>query len=560
MEFLQLPIKTQPYLKVKRKIENVKVNFKKRRVSFSEKVVQEKSSLPFPLPPSTQTISGDEDCFENITTCSINSNDSYRPCFKCKQFNWICQNFKDSIKLDDDSIIPPNQNDDEGYCLPNFNIHETINSYTSQLVLINDTDGLYFAVQCKYPNIFSHTNILSNCSIFLNPCKTFSLYNNLTDEVYVEGTQINFDPFINGRCRVPSDSEYTATWSDLEGPGIKFKLFYEREQSNCPDFTNKNTLSELTAAGYKNSIASYFSTFPNTICLPTPCKYDVRNGIDVGGVWDSSLKACTCPPSRSLPVIEKQDAGGNVVDALEGYPNACISLGDVKRDDVLTNRVNFVEFGNVNYDSTPQTYVYVSLKEEFTRVVGSTKIIALYQRPAVWSYYTQLDNYTFGWDRRVANTPPYGTHFEVYKCTSNWRIVVAYDLFKKIIRTYQGDGESYEHWNYVIEPMNKRGDLNQSLGESGKCSVVVVGGLGAERPMLEYIKYNVAFLLVGGPTTMGGVYTSRAIVRNPSDQYNNITTLAIGETYTRANFGYDGREKTYTDTTVDSDLIYPLPI
>jgi hypothetical protein len=337
------------------------------------------TNLPFHLPPKVVQIENPNGvlCSQNIETCTISNGEPHQPCFKCREQNYICKNFTQPFTFKDIQI-PANTNESEGYCIPDTNVDfNNINPNTSDLILtVDQFENVYFVVQCKYPNIFNHSVPTQDCSQFINPCGQFPLYNILTNENYVEGTKINFDPFVNGRCRVPPDSNYTATWPDTTGPGIRSLNFLEQNYTGT-GYTNKTPTQELLDIGYRQDVIDLFKTRVNTIHLPTPCAFDPRNGNPVNGKWDPLYKACICGPG-TVPAIEQQDSNGNVVDTQDGAPNACLGIGD------STTSENFIEYANVQPNSYPQL-----MKQVNTQILNApTPIQVLFQRPAMWEPYT----------------------------------------------------------------------------------------------------------------------------------------------------------------------------
>lgn len=337
------------------------------------------TSLPFHLPPKVIQIENPNGvlCSQSIETCTIDNQEPHQPCFKCREQNYICRNFNQPFTFKNIEI-PANTNENEGYCIPDTNVDfNNINPNTSDLILtVDQFENIYFVVQCKYPNIFNHSLPTQDCSQFINPCGQFPLYNNLTNEDYVEGTKINFDPFLDGRCRVPANSNYTATWSNTAGPGIR-SLNYLEQNYTGTGYTNKSPTQELLDIGYRQDVIDLFKTRVNTIHLPTPCAFDPRNGNPVNGKWDPLYKACICGPG-TVPAIEQQDSNGNVVDTQDGAPNACLGIGD------STTSEKFIEYANVQPNSYPQL-----MKQVTTQILNApSPIQVLFQRPGLWEPYT----------------------------------------------------------------------------------------------------------------------------------------------------------------------------
>jgi len=337
------------------------------------------TNLPFHLPPKVVQIENPNGvlCSQNIETCTISNGEPHQPCFKCREQNYICKNFTQPFTFKNIEI-PANTNENEGYCIPDTNVDfNNINPNTSDLILtVDQFENVYFVVQCKYPNIFNHSVPTQDCSQFINPCGQFPLYNILTNENYVEGTKINFDPFVNGRCRVPPDSNYTATWSDVAGPGIRPLNFLEQNYTGT-GYTNKTPTQELLDIGYRQDVIDLFKTRTNTIQLPTPCAFDPRNGNPVNGKWDPLYRACICG-AGAVPAIEQQDSSGNVVNTQDGAPNTCLGIGD------STTMEKFIEYANVQPNSYPQL-----MKQVNTKILNApSPIQVLFQRPGLWEPYT----------------------------------------------------------------------------------------------------------------------------------------------------------------------------
>lgn len=564
---MMLSPNSKAFVKIIHKKQFVKPSLKRTVTSLVDltTVKKVKSDLIFPLPPATQTIQGDEDCSKSIQTCKIDQ-DKFKECFKCKQYNWTCNHY--DIEFQFGNIkIPPNKID-EGYCTPSNDVDlNTLNDYTSQLVLINGDTGLYFAVQCKYPNLFTHSNQYSNCSTFINPCGEFSLMNVNTGADFDPTQPIDFDPFVYGRCNVPDGSQYIATWTDTDGPSIKLKLYYETDQPSCPDLSNKTSLADLTASGYKASVVTRFTTQTNLICLPTPCAYDPRTGDFVGGVFNSQIKACECPIDTSIPVREEQDGDGNAIDAANQYPNACMSIGETVSDTTYSDKKLFIEFANVQPNSTPQTYVLTKLDSEKTALVGSSTVLALYQRPARWHMYENGSNELFGWDYYGSTLPPYLQHFRTYKATDGTtaNVILSYPIFQRISQTNnQPDfvGTIRDNWIALINETKTLDGYEQTIPNSTEKLKQVINSTSRD-PTRTYISRNVKLVLMGGSGTTAGVYTSFAIVPNPTiDGFkSNILISAINPTGSGTYFvlSWRDKEQLITEDKVDTNLLFLLP-
>lgn len=463
------------------------------------------TNLPFHLPPKVVQIENPNGvlCSQNIETCTISNGEPHQPCFKCREQNYICKNFKQPFTFKNIQI-PANNNESEGYCIPDTNVDfNNINPNTSDLILtVDQFENVYFVVQCKYPNIFNHSVPTQDCSQFINPCGQFPLYNILTNENYVEGTKINFDPFVNGRCRVPPDSNYTATWSDTTGPGIRSLNFLEQNYTGT-GYTNKSPTQELLDIGYRQDVIDLFKTRVNTIHLPTPCAFDPRNGNPVNGKWDPLYKACICGPG-TVPAVEQQDSSGNVVNTQDGAPNACLGIGD------STTSENFIEYANVQPNSYPQL-----MKQVTTQILNApSPIQVLFQRPGLWEPYTyfhreatdpgrvESDGFDFKLDLSSATQPGW-----VFTYTDSRFVISRYSDTLDQIDLILKQGASY---------LNSLNTIMVNSGEPilGRFNEAVVVDLLPARPLNLHRAEKFFTLKAIGERESLGAYTSPTIVIN----------------------------------------------
>lgn len=535
---------------------------------------------PFPLPPATIQIEDPNSvqCSTNLLSCTPDENEPYRPCFRCKEYNWKCTTFPDEVELGD-TTYPAGS-----YCVPSSDVDvNTLNEYTSQLVLVNDSDGLHFIVRCKYPGLFTHSSSISNCSTFISPCGPYDFVNGDTGEVYDGTGAITFDPFYTGRCSVPSDSPYLATWSDTAGPGIQLRLYYEQEQSNCGDYTNRDNIETLVAAGYKRGVAAQFLTYTNTICLPTPCKYDPKTGVEVGGTWDPVIKACTCPVGSAVAVREDQDNNGNAIDAASGHPNACYSV-PLRRDPNDNNSVNYIEFGNVQTDSTPQTYIVTHPSRAMSAFIDASKHICIYfPRPAMWKEY--LDRIIrrpnwWAYDKKWDGAPIISANVTDYT-SGRYPVILPMDIYlgtmtenwayRAFATGWEEDSERF--WKAFLDLMDKHNDpFPKQHQPYATPEHSPVGSINSSYAIIR----KTILTFFGGPTSSAGVYTKPAVVVNPliwSDEAitdpfqtgykTNIFISAISTQSNEIRINHSWKADNYfqeiTEDRVDTRLLFLSP-
>lgn len=535
---------------------------------------------PFPLPPATIQIQdpASVDCATSLLSCTPDPDEAYRPCFKCRQYNWKCTSFPNGLKVGDVEY------DAGDYCVPSIDVDvNTLNEYTSELVLTTDQDGMHFVVQCKYPGIFTHSSNLANCSTFLNPCGPYDFINVDTGQVYDGSEPITFDPFYKGRCSIPAGAPHLPTWSDTTGPGIKLRLFYEQEQTNCRDYTNKTSIETLVASGYKRTLASQFATYVNTICLPTPCKYDPKTGEEVGGRFNSEIRACECPLGSSVPVIEDQDANGNAVDAAPNYPNACYAV-PIYYNSSFPDSVTYFDYGNVEPNSTPHTYLVCRPSQPMLSLGFSPQnvLCVLVQRPALWNLYTSYimrqPNW-WGFHLLVAS----GDWYDAYAVgdgvyVSQNPIKLPYDIVlgmqaERFYRSYINTDE-VANWRNVLNIMSSRGDggfPNHNITDR-PTGVTIYNPASAhdEEELAQYVLRRCVFVYMGGVTTSAGVYTKKAIIPNPLQWQDDIgghktnavitsVNLNTKEIYCNNSWTNQNRQPNLTADRVDPNLLFDVP-
>lgn len=534
---------------------------------------------PFPLPPATIQIQdpASVDCATSLLSCTPDPDEAYRPCFKCRQYNWKCTSFPNGLKVGDVEY------DAGDYCVPSIDVDvNTLNEYTSELVLTTDQDGMHFVVQCKYPGIFTHSSNLANCSTFLNPCGPYDFINVDTGQVYDGSEPITFDPFYKGRCSIPAGAPHLPTWSDTTGPGIKLRLFYEQEQTNCRDYTNKTSIETLVASGYKRTLASQFATYVNTICLPQPCKYDPKTGQEVGGRFNSEIKACECPLGTSIPVREDQDANGNAVDAAPDYPNACYAV-PIYYNSSFPDSVTYFDYGNVEPNSTPHTYLVCRPSEPMLKFGFSSQnvLCILVQRPALWTLYATYIMRQPGWwgfSYTVGGGGDYlsGRSVDDGAYDEN-SIILPYDFVlgmqaRRFYNPYVNTDE-VDNWKDVLRRIQSRGDpfrIAPISTPSNRLYTVADGPTESVRALAQYVIRRSVFVYMGGVTTSAGVYTKPAIIPNPLQWQDDVggyktnavitsVNLQTDEIYCNNSWTNRNRQPNLTADRVDPDLLFDVP-
>jgi hypothetical protein len=396
--------------------------------------------------------------------------------------------------------------------------------------------------------------------------------------VYDGSKVITFDPFYSGRCNVPSDAPHLATWSDTAGPGIKVKLYYEQNQSNCGELTNKDDLETLVAAGYKRTVAAQFATYVNTICLPTPCKYDPKTGVEIGGKWDASIKACTCPIGGSVPVREDQDNNGNAIDAAAGYPNACYAV-PIRYDPNDNEAINFIEFGNVQPDSTPQTY-FVSYPSEPMEIFLTplNPICIFFQRPAMWDeYVTRVIKKPNWWGMETNGTV---SLIWIHSLPNNVEtsqnpVIMAMDIVYGSQSHDFYDGFAWTDpvpfWREILNIMSSRHDpfRNHNATDQPAGTKTVTSITFNRTRIYRYFARRTPLVYMGGVTTTVGVYTSPAVIPSPylwqnnvNGHKTNILIIKINMTSQEMHINntWEAEEdQTISEDRVDSDHLFNIP-
>lgn len=316
-----------------------------------------------------------------LVTCALDGDLNFKPCYKCTEYNYQCQHFDGEITVEGGETIPANK-EGEGYCLPPVDkVHSTVNYYTTRLVLVRDsTDANSYSVvaDCLYSS-FSQKDRYSDCNIFHNPCGEGILYNVQNDEEYVPGTDITFDPFYNGRCKV-DENKYNPTWDATNGPGFVPKRVRDLNIEATEEYqiSIKAPRDELLAVGFSEAFANFAATIPGDFPVVKPCMLDPITGESNGpsAGWNSELACCFCGED-GIPAIQVEDSGSTWVAAGKGKPNAC--LYNKPEADRLG-----MDVGGVNRDGTGHSYIWAKLPFEAN---SHKETYVLYQRPANWNIF-----------------------------------------------------------------------------------------------------------------------------------------------------------------------------
>lgn len=281
-----------------------------------------------PIPPLEIHIDNPNasDCIKIPKLCTV-GDDS--PCVACNQFGFTCQHLPIPLQINyngEQSTIGPNTDDSEGFCLPPSNLENEINRFTTTIFLtFNSTQQVWnYRTLCKYPSIFKSLNDRSDCDLYTNPCVEGVLANGT--QIWDTASEINFDPFFDGRCVINSGSSRVPVWDAAEGPRTENATIGSNQVSatSCPPGFILSTYQNITNEGYKPDVAAQLALLP-TMCVPQACKIDQTTGeYNNNNVWDTSYKCCVCDWQTGwIPVFEDYSGGGNALDTGGNAPNAC---------------------------------------------------------------------------------------------------------------------------------------------------------------------------------------------------------------------------------------------
>lgn len=347
---------------IKRSIEPYMVFSKKQEVNASWK--------PIPYPDTLTWIQGNDlNCLNLNSPHVCNVNDPLS-CTSCIEGGHMCQHLTSEIEMvnqDGTSVtLGPNKDPKEGFCLPRSRITESINPFTTDILLSFNENGWGIRTQCKYPDILSSKTNTSNCSLYKSQaCKGYPLahYNDITKQFtnIEDFDSIDFDLLEEGACNINTTEGkryYTSLLpSENRGIGVKDRLVREVSDKShlfdIPDkynrlFVTNQTEDQLKKFGFKNTS---YKEFP----LIKPCKKDpLQDEYSLNNTWDSTTQTCKCSlfdgfvgayihqrGSTGLysddTIYNSEPLGVNKKPILNGEPaNACVKIFEKDMTDHMT--------------------------------------------------------------------------------------------------------------------------------------------------------------------------------------------------------------------------------
>lgn len=356
-------------------------NRRRRRQSENDvdaDVPKPKRTKRIPDPPTTIHIDNVNgvDCADDPVVCDASISNTFAECYQCRQYRYECLHLdSDLIHPTTNRIIPKNLNSSEGYCLPSKQDLQPPNDFTTQTLLAEIDGSLGFINLCRYPDIFSQTHYLNDCTIYRNPCGVHGTLGDITGRLYDDSTiPIWFDPFVDGVCYPHNSLAYRHVLSETHGPTLEaITMGSASNYDSIPSdiswkhYIRTDNYDDLIAAGFKPMVARRLTTMPLTV-VPRPCMVDPFTGaLGPTGVpgalailntnfFDVNYKTCVCFNFGGwVSIMEDQDLQGNYTDSDPNFPNACIQLLDPNND---PQPVEIFTGGYVNPDSDEVLFNY----------------------------------------------------------------------------------------------------------------------------------------------------------------------------------------------------------